>query len=150
MAEILRENPRFWAVDKLFMAYVVFSSVLVVGWWNQVPDAAGLFTVHLAGAALLVFEVKFPNGTSWLFRNWYPLPYVGFCYKEMAVLIPAVRRTDADQWLAGLDFRIWHVNPTVWLERIQTPLLTEFVQTAYTLFIPAVLLVAIADLDQTP
>jgi membrane-associated phospholipid phosphatase len=125
------------------MVYVVFSSVLVVGWWHQVPDAAGLFTVHLAGAALLVFEVKFPNGTSWLFRNLYPLPYVGFCYKEMALLIPAVRHTDADQWLADLDFRIWHVNPTVWLERIQTPLLTEFVQTAYTLFIPAVLLVAL-------
>ena len=52
-----------------------------------------------------------------------------------------MRHTDADQWLANLDFRIWHVNPTVWLERIQTPLLTEFVQTAYTLFIPAVLLV---------
>jgi membrane-associated phospholipid phosphatase len=42
-----------------------------------------------------------------------------------------------------LDFRIWHVNPTVWLERIQSPLLTEFVQTAYTLFIPAVLLVGV-------
>ena len=143
MARILRADDRFWAVDKLFLAYVVFSSVLVLGWWNQIPNAASLFTVHLAGAALLVFEVKCPNGTSWLFRNFYPLPYVGFCYKEMAVLIPAVRHTDADQWLANLDYRIWHVNPTVWLERIQTPLLTEIVQTAYTLFIPAVLLVAL-------
>ena len=143
MAEVLREDSRFWAVDKLFMAYVVLSSVLVVGWWNRVPDAAALFAIHIAGAALVVFEVKRPNRTSWLFRNWYPLPYVGFCYKEMARLIPAVRHTNADQWLADLDFRIWHVNPTVWLERIQTPLLTEFVQTAYTLFIPAVLLVGL-------
>jgi membrane-associated phospholipid phosphatase len=143
LADVLRNGTRFWAVDKLFMVYVVFSSVLVLGWWNQIPNAASLFTVHLAGAALLVFEVKFPNGTSWLFHNFYPLPYVGFCYKEMALLIPAVRHTDADQWLANLDYRIWHVNPTVWLERIQSPLLTEFVQTAYTLFIPAVLLVAL-------
>jgi membrane-associated phospholipid phosphatase len=125
------------------MAYVVFSSVLVVGWWNRVPDAASLFAVHIAGAALVVFEVKRPNRTSWLFRNWYPLPYVGFCYKEMAVLIPAVRHTDADQWLANLDFRIWHAYPTVWLERIQSPVLTEFLQTVYTLFVPAVLLVAV-------
>ena len=143
MADVLRRSTRFWAVDKLFMAYVVFSSFLVLGWWNQIPNAASLFTVHLAGAALLVFEVKFPNGTSWLFHNLYPLPYVGFCYKEMALLIPAVRHTDADQWLANLDFRIWHVNPTVWLERIQTPLLTEFVQAAYTFFIPAILLLAL-------
>src|ERR1035441_6056892 len=61
----------------------------------------------------------------------------------MAILIPAVRHTDADQWLANLDVRIWHANPTVWLERIQTPLLTEIVQTAYTFFIPAILLVAV-------
>jgi membrane-associated phospholipid phosphatase len=140
--QVLRKAPPFWAVDKLILAYLAFSSVVVLGWWSRVPVAAALFATHLVGAALLVFEVKRPNRTSWLFRNWYPLPFVAFCYKEMALLIPAVRRTDSDQWLANLDFRIWHVNPTVWLERIQTPLLTEFLQTVYTLFVPAVLLVA--------
>ncbi len=59
----------------------------------------------------------------------------------MAILIPAVRGAAADQWLADLDFSIWHANPTVWLERIQTPALTEFLQLVYTLFVPAVLLV---------
>jgi membrane-associated phospholipid phosphatase len=145
LAEVLNRPPltSFWAVDKLILVYFAFTSVVVLGWWNQVSAAAALFTVHLVGVALLIFEVKRPNRTSWLFRNWYPLPYVGFCYKEMALLIPAVRHTDADQWLADLDFRIWHVYPTVWLERIQSPLLTEFLQTVYTLFVPAVLLVAV-------
>ena len=145
MAEILNRPPlaRFWAVDKLILAYVAFTSIVILGWWNQVPGAAALFAGHVAGVALMVFEVKRPNRTSWIFRNWYPLLYVACCYKEMALLIPAVRRTDADQWLANLDFRIWHVNPTVWLERIQTPLFTEFLQTVYTLFVPAVLLVAV-------
>jgi membrane-associated phospholipid phosphatase len=142
LAQILRKAPPFWAVDKLVLAYLAFTSVVVLGWWSQVPDAAALCAAHVVGVALVVFEVKRPNGTSWLFRNWYPLPYVGFCYKEMALLIPAVRRTDSDQWLADLDFRIWHVHPTVWLERIQTPVLTEFLQVVYTLFLPAVLLVA--------
>ena len=45
-------------------------------------------------------------------------PYVASCYKEMALFIPAVRRSDADRWLADLDFRIWRAHPTVWLERI--------------------------------
>jgi membrane-associated phospholipid phosphatase len=60
----------------------------------------------------------------------------------MALFIPAIRRTDADQWLADLDYRIWHAHPTVWLERIQSPALTEFLQVGYTLFVPAVLIVA--------
>jgi membrane-associated phospholipid phosphatase len=98
--------------------------------------------VHVAAAAAVVFEVKRPNPTTWVFRHWYPLPYVAYCYKEMALLIPAVRRTDADRWLADVDLRFWGTNPTVWLERIASPALTEGLQLAYTLFVPAVLLVA--------
>jgi membrane-associated phospholipid phosphatase len=60
----------------------------------------------------------------------------------MALFIPAVRGTSADQWLADLDYRIWHANPTVWLERIHTPALTEFLQVVYTLFIAMVLVPA--------
>ena len=86
--------------------------------------------------------MKRPNPTSWLFRNWYALPYVASCYKEMALFIRAVRTTDADQFLADLDFRIWGAHPSVWLERVHSPVLTEFLQVVYTLFIPAVLFIA--------
>ena len=57
------------------------------------------------------------------------------------MLIPAVWGRSFDGLLADLDFAIWHANPTVWLERIQTPNLTEFLQIVYALFVPAVLLV---------
>ena len=69
-------------------------------------------------------------------------PTSAACYKEMALFIPAVRSSDADQWLADLDFRIWGAHPSVWLERVHTPALTEFLQAIYTLFIPAVLYIA--------
>jgi membrane-associated phospholipid phosphatase len=131
-----------WAVDKLTVTYFAFTTALILGWWHAIPDAGGLLAWHVAAIALLLFEVKRPNSTSWLFRYWYPLFYVAACYKEMALLIPPIRRTSADQWLADLDFRLWGVHPTVWLERIQSPGLTEFLQVVYTLFVPAVLLVA--------
>ena len=101
-----------------------------------------------SAAPLIVYQVKRPNSTSWLFRNWYALPYVASCYKEMAFFIRGVRTTDADQWLADADFRIWGAHPSVWLERIHTPALTEFLQWVYTLFVPAVLIVAIDALAQ--
>jgi hypothetical protein len=47
---------RFWAVDKLILVYYAFTSVVILGWWNRVPDAAALFAGHLVGVALLVFE----------------------------------------------------------------------------------------------
>jgi membrane-associated phospholipid phosphatase len=142
---VLRAAPgetRFWAVDKLSLAYLAFTTVLIAGWFSQIQDGAWLLGGHMAAIGLLIFEVKRPNPTSRIFRYWYPLPYVSACYKEMALLIPPVRHSDADRWLANLDLDLWGVNPTVWLERIQSPGLTEFLQVVYTLFVPAVLLVA--------
>ena len=141
-----RERPRdtrFWPVDKLILGYFGLQTAILVGWWNHLPQAPGLLIWHILGSALIVFQVKRPNPTSWHFRNWYPLPCVGYFYKEMALLIPGVRHTDADRWLASLDFRFWHVNPTVWLERIQFPAGVEVEQLIYTLFVPAVILVGV-------
>jgi len=145
MADLLKASAvdrQFWAVDKIILGYLLFTSVLLAGWWNAIPNAPALAAAHVGAVALLLVEIKMPNPTSWYFRSWYPLPYVGACYKEMAVLVPAIRHHDADGWLAGVDFRFWGAHPTIWLERIYSPLLTEYLQLVYTLFVPAVLLVA--------
>jgi membrane-associated phospholipid phosphatase len=143
LASILEPDTRFWPVDKIILAYFAFALVLTVGWWTEVPYAAPLLAAHLSGILLLVYEVKRPNAASFVFRCWYPLIYVAACYKAMALFIPAIRHGSADQALADLDFRIWHAHPTVWLERIQTPAGTEFLQIIYTLFVPMVLLPAV-------
>jgi membrane-associated phospholipid phosphatase len=135
-------NREFWPVDYFILAYFALSFIPIVGWWNEIPDAWFYFSWHVIGIALLLLEVKRPNPTSWVFRNWYPVFYVATCYKEMALFIPAMKRADDDQLLARIDYRLWNANPTVWLERLYSPALTEFLQVVYTLFVPAVLFVA--------
>jgi membrane-associated phospholipid phosphatase len=142
LASLLIPKSRWWPVDKLILVYFAFVLVLILGWWNHLPGAAELALVHAAGGLLLLYEIWRPNRTSWLFRHWYPLLYVSFYYKEMVLLIPAVHPHYADQWLADIDYAVWHANPTVWLERIASPPLTEYLQIVYTLFVPAVLLPA--------
>src|ERR1017187_8354865 len=154
LAEILTVSPgrmkttRFCPVDKVILGYFVLTGIVILGWWSTLPEAPGLLLWHILGPALIVYQIKRPKRATWIFRNWYPLPYVGYFYREMAVLIPAVRRNDitnkiSDRWLANLDFRIWQANPCVWLERIQSRVLTEWEQLVYALFIPAVILVAV-------
>jgi membrane-associated phospholipid phosphatase len=127
----------WWPVDKLIAAYLILTTGLIIAWFPKIPEAIWLLAAH--AAAILVLLAARGNEA---FHNWYPLPYVAACYKEMAILIPAIRGTNYDAELARLDFRIWSENPTVWIERIQNPALTEFLQIAYSLFIPAVLVVA--------
>lgn len=141
MAEVLISGRRFWAADKLLLAYVAGTGALVAVYWNRLPEAPELLTLHFgAGIAIVLASTRGGRAVGY-FRHWYPLPLLASCYKEMAILIPAVRGAATDQWLADLDFSIWHANPTVWLERIQTPALTDFLQLAYTLYVPALVLV---------
>jgi len=135
-------DTAFWAADKIILAYQACALALVLGYWGRLSQAGLFTTCHVCATAVLLYEIKRPNRTSWAFRNWYPLPYVAACYKEMAALVPVVRGINLDQNLANLDFAFWHTNPCVWLERIESPLLSELLQIAYTLFVPAVLWVA--------
>lgn len=141
MAEVLNPDRRLWAADKLILAYLAGTGALIALYWNRLPEAPALLALHVVAAIAIVLASTRDGRAVRYFRYWYPLPLVGSCYKEMAILIPAIRGTAADQWLADLDFSIWHANPTVWLERIQTPALTDFLQLVYTLFVPAVLLI---------
>ena len=141
MAEVLNSDGRFWAVDKLILAYLAGAGALVAVYWNRLPEAPELLALHVGAAIAIVVASRRVGRAVCYFRYWYPLPVVAACYKEMAILIPAVRGAAADQGLADLDFSIWHAHPTVWLERVQTPALSDFLQLVYSLFIPAVLLV---------
>ncbi len=141
MADPLTAEARFWPVDRLMLGYLAATGALIVAFWNRVPGAGWLAAAHLAGAAAIVIAARSGGRASDLFRFWYPLPYVAACYREMAVLIPALRGSDVDRTLAEWDLAIWGVHPTVWLERLQQPALTEFLQVAYSLFVPCVLLV---------
>jgi len=142
LGEVLKRGSSFWAVDKLVLAYFAFMAVMLLAWWGSVPHAGWLLLWHVAGSALLVYQIKRPNPTTWFFRNWYPVIYVASCYKEMADFLPLARHVIYDQELADLDQRIWGLQPGVWLARIQSPAFTEFLQWIYTFFVPAVLFVA--------
>lgn len=133
-----------WPVDWLMLSYLLASGLSIAAFSQRIDSAGPLLLAH--GAAILTiaayaFLPRLPG--SYYFRNLYPIPYVFACYRVMSLLIRAMRQTRFDSMLAGWDFAIWHVHPTVWLERVQTPLLTELLQVIYSLFVPTVLAVAL-------
>src|SRR5262245_15568156 len=144
MAHVLTgTRPDWWPVDKVILVYFAGGLLLELIFWSRLPDPAELLVVHLFGATLLALAAFFPgNAISRVFHYWYPLPYVFYSYKEMSILIPALRATNADAALAGFDLAVWGANPTVWIERFRSPLLAELLEIVYSGFVPCVLLVA--------
>ena len=133
-----------WPVDRLMLSYLLAASLLIAGFHWKIDNAGLLLLAHCAAMLPIVAYAIFPRLPGcYYFRNLYPIPYVFACYRVMSLLIKAMRQTRFDGMLAGWDFALWRVHPTVWLERIQTPLLTELLQVVYSLFVPMVLAVAL-------
>jgi len=135
-------TPGPWAVDKLILSYFAATSLLTLAFYSRIPQAWWLLSIKALAVVVLVLAWRSNSLASWLFRNWYPALYVAACYKEMNYLIPAIRPHTYDAALARIDLATLRVNPTVWIERFHYPALTEYLQIAYSMFIPAVLLVA--------
>ena len=143
-----RDKPGLWPADKIILAYSAFTFAIELIWYSQIPQASWMLALHGVGAVLIVLASRGLNTNdrlvAWLFkvvRNWYPLLFVAWCYREMSYLIAAIRHFHADQALADLDYSIWGASPTIWLQRVYSPVLTESLQIVYTLFLPMALLV---------
>lgn len=133
-----------WPVDWLMLAYLLGIGSIVALFHRSIAHSGTILIAHVGGMFLIgasAFVPRLPG--LHLFRHWYPLPYVALCYREMSVIIGSIRGARFDATLAATDFAIWRCNPTVWLEQIQSPALTELMQLAYALFVPSVLLVAV-------
>ncbi len=74
-------------------------------------------------------------------RSWYPVALIPLVYKELEYLIPRIHPRDYDHELAAIDYAIFGAHPTVWLERVTWPALTEIFQLSYTTyyFLPLIL-----------
>lgn len=130
-----------WATDRVMISYLAAMGLLVVVFQGRIPGAYGLLAWHVVGIATLVTAARMGASVQavlW-FRHLYPVLYVAACYREMSVLIRSIRGVEFDAAMARVDIQLFGANPAVWFARIQTPWLTEVLQLAYSLFLPAVL-----------
>jgi membrane-associated phospholipid phosphatase len=67
-------------------------------------------------------------------HGWYPVALITISFTELRYLIPLIHPRDYDLELAAIDYRIFGVHPTIWLERCTWPLLTEALQIAYVTY----------------
>ena len=144
MVDLLKQLTRadWWPIDKVILAYFAAAMVVELVYWSRLPNPWELLLVHLTGSLLIALAALYPGvPLSHVFHHWYSVFYVFYCYKEMSILIPALRSTDSDAALARIDFDFWGANPSVWLERISSPPLTEVLQIIYSGFVPVVLLI---------
>lgn len=126
-------------LELLNLAVVVILAVLalaagLLGRLPQWPEVllrdALLALFVLIMAWLAQREEKLPLGLK-LAVNFYPMALIPLIYESLGTLIPAIHPVERDAWLIAADRALFHVDPTVWLEKLIWPPATDLFYLAY-------------------
>jgi membrane-associated phospholipid phosphatase len=92
-------------------------------------------------ALKLSSDRKMAGRTATFFHHFSPVLFVVLIYESLGGLIQYLQ-PDIDPWLIQIDFSMFGVHPTLWMERWIVPWLTDVLSLAYLsyYFIPVVLI----------
>ncbi len=71
-----------------------------------------------------------------VYLDFYPLIFMFVIFETFFMILPYFNPGDYDRELALFDFRLFGVNPTVWIERWVHPWLTDLLYLIYFIYYP--------------
>ncbi len=139
----MRRLPPLEGLTLIFLGIIL---LLIIFFYSQLPQGLGLLArfISLGLVALALSKVR----KKWtrvraieILCNFSPIFFVIVIFERLGDLIPYLRH-DVDALLIKLDLAIFGVHPTIWLERILYPPLTDLLSLAYAsyYFIPVLLI----------
>lgn len=121
--------------DIVVIAYLAAIAALAAIFHRRVEHWWILVAAHAAAIALVCAMARWQRTQTSLgayaIRSWHPVAFISCSYKELTYLVHRLNPHDADWPLAALDRRLFGVDPTLWIQRLVTPWLTEVLQVAY-------------------
>jgi membrane-associated phospholipid phosphatase len=130
-------------MDLVVLAYLMLLGILVVPFHHDVRNWAAVPFEHavLCGAVLglIRWNDRRPGPVLDFVRTFYPMLWIAFAWTEMNNLVTMIFPYWANHFVVRADLLIFGVHPTVWVERLFRPWLTEcmnFFYTIYYFFIP--------------
>lgn len=131
----------FRPVDILSLGFAALLALLTVVYAHLIPHWHWLLirylllTLAIASAAMYVKNMNTWQPVVFLY-TFLPVLIVPVIFDSLGDLIPWIRPGVTDDILIRIDYAIFGVHPTVWLERLVHPVLTFIMQTAYITYYP--------------
>lgn len=126
--------------DSLTILFLVFLVIVSLTFYEKIPHAKTLVFIYTALFLVQIFLVK--NGES-LRRNKvadlsrsivFPVICVLVIFESLELLVHDINPKDIDPFLIRLDYLIFGDHPTVMLESLYTPIVTDILQVAYSTY----------------
>ncbi|MEK6692148.1 MAG: phosphatase PAP2 family protein [Nitrospirota bacterium] len=136
--ELYKRKGRWRAVDILSVAFLLSLTFLTLIFRYRVPRWGLLITLYLTLTGVLLFLVYANRKHGRLFEIIhdfvFPVAVVFLIFDSLGGLVHHINPTDRDELLIKIDYYLFGIHPTVWLEGISRPWLTDILQAAYSTY----------------
>lgn len=128
----------FRPADALTVSFLVFLLVLSLIFQRRIAHFSTLLLIY---SALLAVQVALSRHhdlfakrpvTDIVKNIAFPVVSVFIIFDSLEYIVHSVNPRDLDPWLIRLDYLLFKTYPTIMLESIHAPLLTDILQVAYS------------------
>ena len=123
--------------DAVTIVFLFFLLVLTTIFYQRLPRAfflISLYSVFILAQVVLIKVKKNGSFMSFFYDVIFPVTCVLVIFDSLGSLVHYINPSDIDPVLIGLDFLLFKDHPTIMLEKIMNPLLTDILQLAYTTY----------------
>jgi membrane-associated phospholipid phosphatase len=130
---VLKQRP----ADAVTIIFFLFLILLTMIFHNHIPKANFLISLYSIFTIAQIIIIRFKDSSRFM-GIFYDLVFPVLCvlviFDSLGSLVHYVNPEDIDPILIRLDYLIFNNHPTVMLERIMSPLLTDILQLSYTTY----------------
>jgi len=123
--------------DTITIIFLLFFTAMTIFFYQNVPKASFLIRTYVVLIVTQLIIIRFKNRGN-VIGFFYDLIFPTLCvmiiFDSLGGLVHYINPKDVDPELIKLDYMIFNGHPTVMLEKIMSPLLTDILQVAYTTY----------------
>lgn len=130
-------KPSYRASEAITIVFCAFLIVLTAAYFPEIPASGPLLLIYLS---LIVFQViivhisPLNSFLSYTRDIIFPVTAVVILFDSLGLIVHAVNPRDIDYLLIQIDYLMFGLYPTVYLERFVHPVLTDILQVAYSTY----------------
>lgn len=131
----IRKQFRFYTIDWATIIYLAILSILILLFSHNQPNWPYFILYNILVLVIILLIVRFlsdeQNPWKRFFRHWYPMVLFTFLYEETGLLIHIIFPGWFDPWINKVDLKIFGEYPTVWMQKIVSVPLSEYMMLSY-------------------
>jgi membrane-associated phospholipid phosphatase len=133
LSVFFRQRP----ADTVTIIFLLFLTGLTLLYYSTLPRAPYLLSIYSLLIITQIILIRFRDNGRFM-RNFYDVIFPIICvlavFDSLEWIVHFINPRDIDPVLIRLDYLIFGNHPTVMLERIMNPFLTDILQIAYSTY----------------